>query len=194
LAAKNQMPEQSTESAVQMQGAGRLKKWLPHAICVGLAVLVWAVFGQTRGFEFVNYDDPLTVAQNTEVQKGLSFGGIIWAFTHSQVGHWDPVTTIFHMAVCQFFGLQAGWHHLGNFLPHSAAAILLFPVLCQKTGARRRSAFVATVFAVHPPARRIRRVGHRAPRRGLESEAVVFLVRADPEPRHHFFSRRPSAR
>jgi len=120
------------------------------SVCVFLVVLVWVVFGQTLGFEFVNYDDPMNVTENPMVVKGLSWRGCVWAFTHPQVGHWDPLTTISHMAVCQFSGLDPAGHHLTNVVLHAVSAILLFLLLRQMTGAHWRSALVAAVFAVHP--------------------------------------------
>lgn len=124
--------------------------WIAGAVCLFLAAIVCAVFGQTHGFEFVNYDDGTTIYENADVAKGLSLAGVVWALTHSQVGHWDPLTTVFHMLDCQLFGLSPGPHHLGNVLLHAAAAILLFLVLRRMTSALWRSAFVAAVFAVHP--------------------------------------------
>jgi tetratricopeptide (TPR) repeat protein len=108
------------------------------------------VFGQAGGFAFVNYDDPRNVSANARVAAGLSWKGMAWAFTHSQLGRWAPLVTISHMADCQFFGLRAGGHHLTNVALHAAAAILLFLAMREMTGALWRSAFVAAVFAVHP--------------------------------------------
>ena len=73
-----------------------------------------------------------------------------WAFTHSQIGHWVPLTTLSHMLDCQVFGLWAGGHHLTNVLLQAGVAILLFLVLRQMTGAFWRSAVVAAGFAIHP--------------------------------------------
>ena len=87
---------------------------------------------------------------NPQVAQGLTFDGGVWAFTHTQVGHWDPLTTLSHMLDSQLFGLDPGRHHLGNVLLHGAAAILLFLVLWRMTSALWRSAFVAVVFAIHP--------------------------------------------
>ena len=125
-------------------------KWAAGGICVLLAALVWLVFGQTLGFDFVNFDDPENVYENTQMPKGLTVGGLAYAFTHSQVGHWDPLTTLSHLMVSQICGLAPGGHHLGNVLLHGIAAILLFLVLWRMTSALWRSAFVAAVFAIHP--------------------------------------------
>jgi len=119
-------------------------------LCVLLALAVFAVFGQTARFGFVNYDDDKYVYANPAVENGLSAQGFGWAFTHSQVASWVPLTTLSHMLDCQLFGLNAGAHHIVNVLLHAASAVLLFLLLRQMTGALWRCAFVAAVFAVHP--------------------------------------------
>jgi protein O-mannosyl-transferase len=119
-------------------------------VCVFLALAVLAVFGQTAGFAFVNYDDNFNVFENPMVAAGLSVKSVGWAFTHTQVLNWIPLTTLSHMLDCQMFGLHAGGHHLVNVLWHAATSVLLFLVLRRMTGSLWRSAFVAAVFAVHP--------------------------------------------
>jgi Tfp pilus assembly protein PilF len=108
------------------------------------------VFGQTLRFDFVNYDDPRYVYQNTRITSGISIANVAWAFSHIHSENWHPLTTITHMLDCQLHGLNAGWHHFTNVLLHSFAVVLLFVALERMTGALWRSAFVSAVFAVHP--------------------------------------------
>ena len=112
--------------------------------------MVWAVFGQTMWHQFVNYDDPLYVYENAHVSAGLSWSGIVWAFTHVHSQNWHPLTTISHMLDCQLFGLQPGWPHFVNVMLHSAAVVVLFVMLVRATGELWPSAFVAAIFAIHP--------------------------------------------
>jgi cytochrome c-type biogenesis protein CcmH/NrfG len=123
------------------------RTWLITCICIALAVLTWGVFGQTLRYDFVNYDDPRYVYQNTTITSGIN---LAWAFTHIHSENWHPLTTITHMLDCQLHGLNAGWHHFTNVLLHGLAVVLLFVALERMTGALWRSAFVAAVFAVHP--------------------------------------------
>ncbi len=125
-------------------------KTLKLAICGLLIALTWAVFGQTIGHQFVNYDDPLYVTDNAHVRAGLNWHGVIWAFTHVHSQNWHPLTTMSHMLDCQLFGLKAGAHHFVNVFWHTAAAVLLFLVLEQMTNSLWASAFVAAVFTIHP--------------------------------------------
>ena len=113
-------------------------------------MLTWGVFGQTLRYDFVNYDDPRYVYQNTTVTSGINLANIAWAFSHIHAENWHPLTTITHMLDCQLYGLNARWHHFTNVLLHCLAVVLLFVALERMTDALWRSAFVAALFAVHP--------------------------------------------
>ena len=126
------------------------ERWKVVGICVILVALVWAAFGQTLEFGFINYDDHSYVYENPKVTKGLTLDGITQAFTSRELGLWNPPVTISHMLDCQLYGLNAGGHHFSNVLLHIASVLLLFLLLRKATGAIWRSAFVAAVFAIHP--------------------------------------------
>ncbi|MGD0813005.1 MAG: tetratricopeptide repeat protein [Verrucomicrobiota bacterium] len=124
--------------------------WHATVLCLVLAAITLAVFGQTAQHEFVNCDDPDYVYGNPVVTHGLTLKGIVWAFTVFHADNWHPLTWVSHMLDCQLYGLHPGGHHITNVLLHTATVILLFLVLRQMTGALWRSAFVAAVFAIHP--------------------------------------------
>ncbi len=126
------------------------RKGTVFGVCVVLVVAVFLVFGQTLRYGFVEFDDAAYVYKNPAVTGGLSLKGVEWAFTHSVLFNWHPLTVMSHMLDCQLYGLNAGGHHLTNVLLHTASVILLFLVLHQMTGALWRSALVAAVFAIHP--------------------------------------------
>ena len=128
----------------------RSLRWKTVCICIALAALTWTIFGQTLRYDFVNYDDPSYVYQNTRIASGINVANIAWAFTHVHSENWHPLTTMTHMLDCQLHGLKAGWHHFTNLLLHTIAVVLLFIALQKMTGALWRSAFVSAVFAVHP--------------------------------------------
>ena len=130
--------------------AGLNERWMVPGVCIFLAAVIWVVFGQTLGHEFVNFDDDEYIYENPVVAQGLTLSGIIWAFSHFCSSNWHPLTWISHMLDCQFYGLSPGGHHLTNILLHTTTAILLFLVLRRMTGFLWRSAFVAAVFAIHP--------------------------------------------
>ena len=151
---------------------------IPTAVTVcGLLLLAVAlVFGRTIGFDFVNYDDPQYVCENPHISNGLSAAGIVWAFTHSHVNNWDPMTSISHMLDCQLYGLKPWGFHLTNVLLHAATSILLFLVLWRMTGDLWPSAFVAAVFAIHPL--QVEPVAWVSERKGLLSGLFFVLCLA----------------
>lgn len=129
----------------------RIRGW---RTTIGLAVLiaatVFAVFGRTCQFDFVNYDDDKYVFLSSRIGAGLSWQNAANAFLHSHAANWHPITTLSHMFDCEMWGLRAGGHHATSVLLHSAAAVGLFLALFRLTGACWPSATVALLFAVHP--------------------------------------------
>ena len=129
------------------QGASRRQTVM---VCLVLAAITFAVFGQTVRHRFVNFDDGDYVVKNSVVAQGLTPRGLIWAFARPHYANWHPVTWLSHMLDCQLYGLAPGGHHLTNVVIHAGTVIALFLVLRRMTGAQWRSAFVAAVFAIHP--------------------------------------------
>ncbi len=123
-----------------------------RSVLIGLALVTVTVaaFYQVYSFEFVNYDDPLYVYENPNIQAGITFKTIKWAFTCGYAGNWHPLTWLSHMLDRQLFGPDPAGHHLTNLVFHIANTLLLFIVLKQMTRAPWRSAFVAALFAIHP--------------------------------------------
>jgi len=54
---------------------GSNSRWTIPGICLALAAVTLAVFGQTLRHEFVNYDDDAYVYENPAVTGGLTFRG-----------------------------------------------------------------------------------------------------------------------
>lgn len=110
----------------------------------------FAVYGQTLGFAFINFDDPGYVYQNPTVLGGLSWANFRWAWTTFTESNWHPLTWLSLMADAQLYGTNAGGYHLTNLLFHSANCVLLFAWLRRATSRFWPSLIVAFFFAVHP--------------------------------------------
>jgi len=121
--------------------------WLLAAV---LALITLLVFWPAIHNGFTHYDDDVYVTNNPEVQKGLNWANLRWAFTHKIADNWHPVTLMSHMLDCQLFGLQPAGHHLTSVMFHALNASLLFLVLYRLTGSTGRSFWVAALFALHP--------------------------------------------
>jgi len=126
------------------------KKWLIFLICLALVLTTLTVFCQMCRHDFIAFDDNIYIVGNSNVNTGITRAGLIWAFTKAHAYNWHPLTWISHMMDCQFYGIQAGGHHITNMLFHIANTVLLLLVLNLMTGSLWASAFVAAAFALHP--------------------------------------------
>ncbi len=114
-----------------------------------LAVTFWAFLPAVDN-EFVRYDDIDYVMANHTVQRGLSWDGLVWAFSSTTAANWHPLTWLSHMLDCQLFGLNPAGHHLTSILLHAVNTLLVFVLLHRMTGATGRSFLVAACFGWHP--------------------------------------------
>jgi len=140
----------TSSSSIRKTPGAVPKSGLDRWICALLLLTVFSVYGQVRAHDFLSYDDPIYVSENPQVRSGLTWDGLVWAFTTFHDANWFPLTWLSHMLDYELFGLNAGWHHVTNVCIHAVSTLLLFVVLLRITGARWRSALVALVFAVHP--------------------------------------------
>jgi Flp pilus assembly protein TadD len=127
-----------------------MKKSVTIFIYFALAASTLLVFWQVHNFDFTNYDDNHYVSENQHVLNGLTYDGVIWAFTTGYACFWQPITWLSLMLNCQLFGPDPGWFHLVNVFLHLANTLLLFAILKKITGSLWPSAFVAGAFALHP--------------------------------------------
>ena len=122
----------------------------PLVTCLLLAAVTFAVFWPVTGFDFINCDDPEYVTANPQVLRGLTWPGVVWAFTTGDFGNWLPLTWLSHMLDVQLFGVSAAGAHFTSLLLHAANTILVYLLFRRMTGAQWRSAIVAALFAWHP--------------------------------------------
>src|ERR1017187_9939286 len=121
-----------------------------YLFCLGLAIITLASFWGVGRPGFIIYDDWDYVYKNPDVQSGINFKSIQWAFTTAHSSNWHPLTWLSHMLDYQGLGLNASGHHWVNLWFHAANTLLLYLVLWEMTGARWRSFLVAALFACHP--------------------------------------------
>src|SRR5438093_8766959 len=119
-------------------------------ILLGLAVVTFGIYAQVIGHRFITIDDLSYVEENPMVNRGVTLGGLAWAFTTFHQANWHPLTWIAHMIDSQLFGTIAGGHLLANALIHTANTLLVFWFLLRTTQPRWSSAVVAALFALHP--------------------------------------------
>jgi protein O-mannosyl-transferase len=158
-----------------------------------LAALTLGVYWPVSTHGFIDYDDPGFVTENVQIQSGLSWQTIRYAFTQAVVGNWHPVTTLSHALDCQLFGLKPGAHHMVNAVLHSLNTAVLFlflQLLFDRRSAENPatprpvgilddsfvwfSALVALLFGLHPL--RVESVAWVAERKDLLSGFFFLLT------------------
>lgn len=135
--------------------------FVSYLIAAALIVLILVIYGQVRNFDLTYYDDPENISMNVRVQQGLSLDNVRWALTTTYANFRMPLVWISFMAdreIIDFLSSHgivmgqdgSGVYHLTNVFIHIAGSILLFVTLSRMTSCCWQSAFVATMFAVHP--------------------------------------------
>ena len=79
------------------------KTW-SFLICLALTLATTAVFCQVCTYDFVNYDDPIYVYENPNIQAGITLKAVKWAFTTGYLCQLASVNLAFAYA-----GLAAFW-------------------------------------------------------------------------------------
>ena len=163
----------------------RAGRWWAAAALAGATALL---FARSAGHPFILYDDARYLTENPMVLRGLSWGGVRWAFTTLYFGNWHPLTWLSYLLDVQLFGFDAGAHHLESAFLHAVNAALLFLVLDRMSGARARSFAVALLFALHPL--RVESVAWAAERKDVLSTLFGLLALMA----YARYAERPSAR
>src|ERR1017187_241108 len=123
---------------------------LTVAVCLALFGGTLLLFSRAVNHDFIDLDDPDYVTQNAQVQAGLTWAGVRWAFVSGDAANWFPLTRLSHMLDWQIFGSHPHGHHAMNVLWHALSAVMAFLALRRLTGAVWTSATSAALFAWHP--------------------------------------------
>jgi protein O-mannosyl-transferase len=118
--------------------------------CLALIAATLAFYNPIIHNQFTGFDDWNYILKNPQIQNGLTWNMVKWAFTTFWEGNWHPLTWLSHALDYQLFGLNPVGHHYTNLLFHAANAVLLFLLLRRATGAAGPSLLVAALFALHP--------------------------------------------
>ena len=122
-------------------------RWLAGAV---LVAVTWCVYLGVRTHDFVGYDDDIYIVHNPHLRGGLTLPAVRWAFTSTYETNWIPLTWISYLIDYELFELAPAGVLLTNVFLHSLSVLILFGALVRLTSSTWKSAFVATVFALHP--------------------------------------------
>lgn len=119
-------------------------------VAVGVIVVAClATYGQSVGFDFVNWDDDLYVLSNPAVIDPLSVP-LDEHFLTPYLGYPVPVTMGSYVVEHAVFGMEPAVFHVTNVLIHTLAAVFLFLTLLRLGSGTVVGAFAALAFALHP--------------------------------------------
>ena len=128
----------------------RRQSLLRFLLCLLLAGITLALYWPSAHFALIYFDDPIFVTDTPEINSGLNWHSLVFAFTHLLAANWHPITNLTFLLTHQFAAPNPGLEHLVNTGFHAANAALLFLLLFHLTGATWRSAVAAAIFAWHP--------------------------------------------
>jgi len=137
-------------TAENIHKESRLEQRRVVLIYILLSVAILLVYWQVQYFGFIDFDDNMYAIENPHVQSGLSYHGLIWAFTTTHTTNWHPLTWLSLMFDYDLYRLNPSGYHWTNIIFHIANTLLLFFVFNRMSGETWKSALVAFLFAVHP--------------------------------------------
>jgi len=115
-----------------------------------LILITLAAYLPVLRADFINFDDPEYVVENSQVRHGLTSDSVAWAITAFHSANWHPVTWLSHMADVSLFGLNPAGHHGMNIALHGLCAVLLLRWLWAIGLSIWAGWWVAALFALHP--------------------------------------------
>ena len=119
-------------------------------LVLGVALGTLLLFLPAFWYDFIYLDDYDYIVANPQVQEGLTWAGVKWAFIAGHASNWHPLTWLAHMLDCSLFGLNPGPHHLMSVLLHALNAALVVGLWFRLTGQRGVAIFIGALFAWHP--------------------------------------------
>ncbi|HTR43861.1 MAG TPA: tetratricopeptide repeat protein [Pseudomonadales bacterium] len=128
----------------------RQAQLLKYLICVLLAVITFTAYAFVANCVYVAFDDRNYIIGNFDIQNGFSWHAVKWAFTSFYSNNWHPLTWFSHILDCRLYGLDPAGPHLTNLAIHVTNTVLVFLLFQNITTKLWQSAFVATLFAIHP--------------------------------------------
>lgn len=115
-----------------------------------LLVVVGVIYFPLVNAEFINFDDPDYVYENSYVTSGLSWKGLIYAFSTNDMANWHPLTWLSLMLDAQIYGDWPGGFHFTNVMLHAAGVVAYYFALNSLFKARTFAFLATLLYAIHP--------------------------------------------
>lgn len=115
-----------------------------------LMALVALTYARAMGFGYAGLDLEDYLLDNPVVRRGLTFEGVVWAFTTTHAINWHPLTWVSHMVDVSLFGMNPAAFHTETIALHAVSTVVVFRIARRVLGAVQSAVFVAVFFAIHP--------------------------------------------
>lgn len=129
------------EEVKRKDSTGTFSIWLIAAL-----VLALIVFGQTIGFDFVNWDDDVNVLEN----RGVTQFDLKYIWTETVIGNYNPLPITSFAFEYLFVGENASLYHINNLLLHLINIVLVFFLGRRLKLSSTAAGILALLFAIHP--------------------------------------------
>jgi len=115
-----------------------------------LAVSLFAIYAQVRHFGVLTMDDIFTTEYLSNPRFSVTY--IIQSFmkTPDFSPYWNPLAVLSFIFDLYAFGSNIPMYRITHVILHILSSMLLFLMLYYSTGNKWRSAFAASIFALHP--------------------------------------------
>jgi Tfp pilus assembly protein PilF len=138
-----------------------------------IAAASFAVFYQTLGYDFTNWDDNEYVTGNPDI-AGFTAKNVTKVFSTVYVGNYQPLTLLSYMADFTGAGLHPTAYHRTNVLLHCVNGVLVFLFIAALVKHPGAAALAALFFALHPL--RVESVAWVAERKDVLSALFYFAA------------------
>lgn len=132
-----------------------MKNRLDAALAIAVGVASALPFAPVVGAELLNWDDDAVFTGNGNL---VGPGLVRWAFTTTQMGHYQPLSWLTWGALARFTGVQPAAFHTLSLATHALVVALVYLTAVRLAGhrgvarnrARIGAAAAAMLFGVHP--------------------------------------------
>lgn len=116
---------------------------------LGILAFTFGLFSPTLNYDFVNWDDPLNILENPNLQT-FDWASLKGIFTSTVIGNYNPLT-IFSFAIEKaIFGLNPTVFHFNNLLLHLICIFLVYRIALSLKLTTTAAVIVTLLFAIHP--------------------------------------------
>ncbi|MFC1855948.1 tetratricopeptide repeat protein [Thermodesulfobacteriota bacterium] len=139
---------------------------------IALVIINVMLYAKTTKYEFVNYDDPDYITNNSLI-KDVDGAKLKKIFSETYFANYQPLVLISYAIDYKFNKLNARGYHITNILFHTMNSILALILLYLISGNVIISFIIALIFSVHPV--QVESVAWLSERKGLICTFFYFL-------------------